>query len=87
MAASVLNSDRAIAMSVEVVREFIQLRSIVRSQDPIKKKLAQLACAVNARLDKHEDQIDELFAAVESLIEPSQDPESTKRIGFLPEAP
>lgn len=63
MVANILNSGRAIAMSVQVVREFILLRSIARSQDPIKKKRAQLERAVNVRLDTHEDQIDELFDA------------------------
>jgi len=86
MVANILNSDRAIAMSVQVVKEFILLRSIARSQDPIKKKLAQLERAVNARLDTHEDQIDDLFDAVESLIEPN-DAKSKKRIGFVLESP
>jgi len=84
MVANVLNSDRAIAMSVEVIREFVRLRSIVRSQDPVRKKLAQLELAVNARLDKHEALIDELFDAVESLIEPADDAKPKKRIGFAP---
>ena len=52
MGASILNSDRVIAI----------------------------------RLDTHEDQIGELFDAVESLIEPN-DAESKKRIGFVPESP
>jgi ORF6N domain len=86
MVANVLNSDRAISMSVEVVRQFVRLRALAHSQDPIKKKLAQLERAVNARLDNHEDQIDELFDAVESLIEPEHGPGSRKRIGFAPEA-
>ena len=86
MVANILNSDRAIAMSVQVVREFIQLRTIAGSRDPIKKKLAQLERAVNARLATHEDQIDELFDAVDSLIEP-KDSDSKNRIGFVPKSP
>lgn len=81
MVANVLNSSRAVTMSVEVIREFIRLRTIARSQDPLKKKLGQLEQAVKARLDKHESQIDELFDAVESLIEPA---DSKKQIGFIP---
>lgn len=84
MLANVLNSPRAIAMSVQVVREFIRLRAISRSQDSLKKKLGQLQRAVKSRLDKHESQIEELFGAVESLIEGSDDFESTKKIGFSP---
>jgi len=83
MLANVVDSERAIAMSVQVVREFIRLRTIVRSQDSLRKKLGQLARAVRS----HEVQIDELFAAVETLIETSKDAESPKQIGFVPESP
>lgn len=86
MVANVLNSDRAIAMSVEVVRQFVRFRVVAHSQDAVKEKLAQLEGVVNARLDKHEDQIDELFDAVESLIEPEHGLGSKKLIGFTPEA-
>ena len=80
MLANVVDSDRAIAMSVQVVREFIQLRTITRSQSSLRKKLGQLARAVQS----HELQIDELFAAIEPLIDNSVDPEPPKQIGFVP---
>lgn len=83
MLANVVDSERAIAMSVQIVREFIRLRTIARSQDSLKKKLVQLARAVRS----HEIQIDDLFAAVETLIEKSEDTESPKQIGFVPESP
>ncbi|OGS36609.1 MAG: hypothetical protein A2506_05565 [Elusimicrobia bacterium RIFOXYD12_FULL_66_9] len=84
MTANVLNSTRAISMSVQVVREFIRLRGIARSHDPLKMKLGQLARSVNARLDKHESQIDGLLDAVESLFEPAGDSDSKRLIGFAP---
>ena len=84
MAANVLNSSRAVQMSVAVVREFLRLRTIARSQETLRKKISQLERAVNARLEKHEFHIDELFDAVESLIEPESDSKKKKRIGFAP---
>jgi hypothetical protein len=54
MLANVLNSERAIAMSVQVVREFIRLRSIARSDCALKETLQQLEKAVNSRLNRHE---------------------------------
>ena len=86
MAANVLNSPRAVAMSLEVVREFIRLRTIAASHDSLKSKLGELERAVKARLERHESQIDELFGAVEALIDPASARKTKKQIGFLPES-
>ena len=40
MAASVLNSDRAVAMSVYVVRAFVQLRAVLLDHKALADKLA-----------------------------------------------
>jgi hypothetical protein len=88
MAANVLNSPRAVAMSVKVVRAFIRLRTIALSQVALTKKVKELEHAVKARLDEHDDQLDELFNAVEALIEtPPASDETKKQIGFVPESP
>lgn len=84
MLANVLNSARAIAMSVQVVREFVRIRTVVRSQDSLKKMLRQLERVVKSRLNKHESQIEELFDAVETLIGNPGGPEHPKQIGFVP---
>lgn len=84
MLANVLNSERAIAMSVQVVREFIHLRAAARSDCPLREKFQQFERAVKSRLKQHENQLDELFSAVEQLIEGLGDPPERKRIGFTP---
>ena len=84
MLANVLNSERAIAMSVEVVREFIRLRSIIRSDCPLREQLSQLEKAVKSRLNHHEKQLDDLFTAVQKLIDGPDDPPERKQIGFVP---
>ena len=81
MAANVLNSPRAVAVSVEVVRAFIRLRKAAQSEGRLGKKLAELARAVTLRLDKHDREIERLFQAVEALIE-SPEGNSPKKIGF-----
>jgi hypothetical protein len=79
MAANVLNSLRAVRMSVYVVRAFIRLRHIVELQKDIMAKLEELERAVTA----HDTNIKTLFAAVRQLMAP---PEPEKRkIGFLVE--
>ena len=84
MAANVLNSPRAVAMSLEVVREFIRLRTIALSHESLRTKLGELERVVKAGLNKHESQIEELFEAVAALIEPANS-RSKKTIGFFPE--
>jgi hypothetical protein len=68
MAANVLNSSRAVAMSVEIVRAFIQLRKIASSHEKITRILAELESAVSKRLDRHDQEIGALFEMIEALM-------------------
>jgi hypothetical protein len=79
MAASVLNSKRAIDMSIFVVRAFVQMRQSTVQNQHIVAKLAEL----EARIDSHDGEIQGLVDAIRELIEPL--PASNRRIGF--EAP
>lgn len=77
MAANVLNSPRAVQMSVFVVRAFVRLRQLVATHKKIAAKLAELERKVAA----HDSHIGSLFDAIRQLMAP---PESKKRkIGFL----
>jgi len=76
MAASVLNSKRAIDMSIFVVRAFVQMRQSTVQNQHIVTKLAEL----EARIDSHDGEIQALVEAIRELIEPL--PASNRRIGF-----
>lgn len=84
MAANVLNSSRAVAMSVEIVRAFIRLRWAARAEGALKKRLAQLERLVKRRLEEHDADIDRLFNTVEVLLEDPAEDKAVKRIGFIP---
>lgn len=87
MAANVLKSPRAAAMSIEVVRAFIRLRRAMASTRSIRKKVAQLESAVNTRLEKHDADISRLFKTVEALLNSEEHPaeaSEVKRMGFVP---
>lgn len=78
MAANVLNSPRAVEMSVHIVRAFVQMRRVLQGHAELSKRLD----AVERRLDGHDESIRSLIAAVRQLITP---PEKPKRsIGFKP---
>jgi len=76
MAANILKSARAVAMSVEVVRAFVQLCKIASSHDKIARLLVELETAVVGRLDRHDKEIGTLFRMMAALVE--EDPEENQ---------
>ncbi|MCZ6624718.1 MAG: ORF6N domain-containing protein [Deltaproteobacteria bacterium] len=76
MAANVLNSPRAVQMSVFVVRAFVRLRQMVTTHKELAAKLGELERQVTT----HDSHIRSLFEAIRQLMAP---PEPRKRkIGF-----
>jgi len=76
MAASVLNSPKAVEMSVVVVRAFVKLREILATHRQLAMKLAEL----ERTLATHDQQIVVLFEAIRELMAPPAKPK--RRIGF-----
>lgn len=76
MAATVLNSERAIQISVYVVRAFLKLREIIANHKELAGKLAEL----EQRVEVHDEDITALFEAIRMLMEPPEG--SGKSIGF-----
>ena len=76
MAASVLNSPRAVEASVQVVRAFVQLRQMLASNAELSGKLAALE-------KKYDIKFRAVFEAIRELMTPS-DPKKKRPIGFAP---
>ena len=76
MAATVLNSKRAIEMSVFVVRAFVRMRDALALNHRIETKLSEL----ESRLDSHDADLQELVEAIRELMAPL--PANNRRIGF-----
>lgn len=76
MAASVLNSERAVELSVYVVRAFVRLREMLATHKELATKLAEL----ERRLESHDEAIQTLVGAIHQLMEPPEKP--ARRIGF-----
>ncbi len=77
MAASVLNTPRAVEMSVYVVRAFVRLRKMLASHEDLTEKLADL----ERRVESHDETIRSVVAAIRQLMEPPARGEARK-IGF-----
>jgi acyl-coenzyme A synthetase/AMP-(fatty) acid ligase len=76
MAASVLNSPKAVEMSILVVRAFVRLRQILASNRQLAAKLNEL----ERRIAAHDKNIVALFQAVRSLMAVPEKPK--RKIGF-----
>jgi ORF6N domain len=71
MAATILNSPRAVEMSVYVVRAFVKLREVLASHAELARKLETLEKSV-ASLDANtRRQFDEVYGAILSLMGPA----------------
>src|ERR1700730_13626162 len=86
MAANVLNSARAVQMSVFVVRAFLKMRALLGDKRDLARKLASLEKELKQRLDVHEAAIVTILQRVMDVIDPPDlPPLSPKpRIGFKP---
>ncbi|MBW8877364.1 MAG: ORF6N domain-containing protein [Acidobacteria bacterium] len=74
MAANVLNSERAVAASVMVVRAFVRLRQILSSHVELARKLEEME-------KRYDSQFKQVFAAIRALMMPP-DRGDGGRIGF-----
>jgi hypothetical protein len=84
MAATVLNSPRAVQMSVFVVRAFVKMRAALSDNRDLARKLAALEKELKERLGVHEAAIVTVLQRVMDIIDPPALPEPPpkKGIGF-----
>jgi phage regulator Rha-like protein len=80
MAASVLNTQRAIQISVFVVRAFVKLREMLSTHKELAHKLAEL----ERKIQNHDESIQSLIVAIRQLMAPSEPELPKKRIGLDP---
>jgi len=79
MAASVLNSDRAVEMSVYVVRAFVQLLAVLLDHKVLADKLA----ALERRVSHNDNSLAEVIDAIRALM--AQPKSANRPIGFAAE--
>jgi hypothetical protein len=76
MAATVLNSPKAVEMSVFVVRAFVRLREMLANNRQLASKIDEL----EKRLETHDTAIQDLIDAIKEMMTPPAGPQ--KKIGF-----
>jgi len=80
MAATVLKSPKAVAMSVFVVRAFMRMREQLAANAAILKRLAE----IDKTLLEHDSSLRDLWDELQPLLQPPPDPPK-RQIGFHPE--
>ena len=82
MAATVLNSPEAVAMSVFVVRAFLQMREQLATNATIRKRLAE----IDKTLLEHDLALHSIWTKLQPLLAPPPEPPK-RRIGFIADNP
>ena len=75
MLSGLLNSPRAIAVNIEIMRAFVRLRQMIASHADLARKLAALE-------KKYDQQFKVVFEAIRELMEPVEDDPPGREIGF-----
>ena len=81
MAANILRSEKAVEMSLYLVRAFVQMREALLANATILKRLAE----IDRRLIEHDSVLREVVERLQPLLDASQEDEPKKpKIGFHP---
>jgi hypothetical protein len=82
MLSSVLNSERAIAVNIQIMRLFTKLRKAITDTDELKREIEQ----IKKKLTTHGENIVMVFQYLDKLIEKKEKAEkqqARKKIGYL----
>jgi hypothetical protein len=82
MAASVLNTPRAVEVSLYVVRAFVELRETLATHKELAKRLDELESRLERKLATHDQAIASILEAIRQLMTPPT-PTKKRRIGFV----
>ncbi len=76
MLASVLKTERAVKISISIIKTFVKLREIVSTHKELAHKLSQL----ERKIERHDTEIQAIFEAIRQLMTPPEKPH--RKIGF-----
>jgi hypothetical protein len=77
--ANILNSKKAAAMSVYIIRAFVKMRELQSISDAVLKRLAE----IDAKLLVHDTALSEIFEKLVPFLEqPVEEEKPRRQIGF-----
>jgi hypothetical protein len=76
MLSSILRSERAVQVNIQIMRTFVKLREIISTH----KELAQKLMELELKIETHDENIVAIFEAINQLLIPNETPK--RKIGF-----
>lgn len=76
MLSSVLRSERAVQVNIQIMRAFVKLRKIIATHKELAQKLKEL----ELKVESHDENITAIFEAINQLLSPEEKPK--RMIGF-----
>jgi len=70
MLSSVLGSERAIAVNIEIMRAFVRMRELLNSNKELARRFAQLEARIDKKLAAHDEAITTILSAIRELMNP-----------------
>jgi len=81
MLSGILNSDKAIAMNIAIMRAFVEIRKVLLQESDLKTQLKE----IKERIGEHDVQLNQIYDAMENLLDEKiaqKKWEERERIGF-----
>jgi len=81
MLSGILNSDKAIAMNIAIMRAFVEIRKILVQESDLSTQLKE----IKERIGEHDVQLNQIYDAMENLLDEKASQrkwEERKKIGF-----
>jgi len=79
MLSSVLNTDRAIDINIQIMKVFVRMRQFVLSQNDSNEQIAELRKLLMLYIDENDKRVNDIIVVLNNLIEK---PPKTRVIGF-----
>ncbi|MGB4775051.1 MAG: ORF6N domain-containing protein [Daejeonella sp.] len=81
MLSSVLNSQQAIQVNIQVIRIFTRLKQMLNNQNELKIEIEE----IKKKLNSQDKNIEVVFSYLDELIDKKGNLKSRKRIGYMPD--
>jgi hypothetical protein len=81
MLSGILNSDKAIAMNISIMRAFVEIRRVLIQENDLQEQLKQ----IKEKIGGHDSQLNHLYDALENLLDENVEKkkwDGRERIGF-----
>lgn len=78
MLSSVLNSERAINVNIQIIRIFTRIRQMLMDNTELRLEIEK----IKTKLDSQGKNMELVFRYLDELIEKKSEPKPRKRIGF-----